>query len=201
MVVKELFRVSFGRQLGFGPIGNRQAFVWQVAQLGWHGMFEFDQEIVDVTRHADVAALASIVPFDVDTGKLVTCHVELHPMIFREEVQEMIEVFDTQVFNTKVIDNEAELDGLPFVAPETRSGSRFVVTFGLKAGAEEIVGQDACLGKTITSLANFKVDPTITILTSEIVFYNELSRYVRDLDADVFRVGHGSVEVEVLQAD
>jgi hypothetical protein len=87
------------------------------------------------------------------------------------------------------------------VAPETRSGSRFVVTFGLEAGAKEIVGQDACLGKTITSLANFKVDPTITILTGEVVFFNELRRYVRDLDADVFRVGHGSVKVEILQVD
>ncbi len=113
----------------------------------------------------------------------------------------MIEVFDTHVFNTKVINNEAELDGSPFVAPETRSGSRFVVTFGLKASAKEIVGQDACLGKTITSLASFKVDPTITILTGEIVFFNELCRYVQDLDADVFWVRHGSVEVEVLQVD
>jgi hypothetical protein len=122
-------------------------------------------------------------------------------MVFLEEVQEMVEVFNTHIFNTKVIHNEAELDGSPFVAPETRSGSRFVVTFGLKAGAKEILGQDACLGKTITSLANFKVDPTVTILTGEIVFFNELRWYVRDLDADVFRVGHGSVEVEVLQVD
>ena len=113
----------------------------------------------------------------------------------------MVEVFNAHVFHTKVIDDEAELDGLPFVAPETRSGSRFVVSFGFKAGAKKIVGQDACLGKTITSLANFKVDPTIPILTGEIVFFNELRRNVRDLDADVFWVGHGSVKVEVLQVN
>ncbi len=143
MVVKEVCHVSFWCQLGFGPIGNRQAFVWQAAQLGWHGMFEFEEEIVDVPWHTDAAAPANIVPFNVNTGKLVTCHVELHPVIFLEEVQEMNEVFDTHVFNTKVIDNEAELELLPFVVPETRSGSRFVVTFGLEAGAKEIVGQDA----------------------------------------------------------
>ncbi len=129
VVVEKLCRVSLWRQLGFGAIGNRQAFVWQATRLGWHGMFEFDWEIVGVPRYADTAALASIVPFDVDTGKLVTCHVELHRMIFLEEVQEMVEVFDTHIFNTKVIDNEAELDGSPFVAPETRSGRRIVVTF------------------------------------------------------------------------
>ncbi len=113
----------------------------------------------------------------------------------------MVEVFNAHVFHTKVIDDEAELDWLPFVALETRSGSRFVVAFGFKAGAKKIVGQDTCLGKTITSLANFKVDPTITILTSEIVFFNELRRNVRDLDAEVFWVGHWGVEVEVLQVN
>ncbi len=113
----------------------------------------------------------------------------------------MVEVFNTHVFHTKVINDEAELDGLPFVAQETRSGSRFVVSFGFKAGAKKIVGQDACLGKTITSLVNFKVDPTIPVLTGEIVFVNELCRNVQDLDADIFRVGLGSVEVEVLQVD
>ncbi len=44
----------------------------------------------------------------------------------------MVEVFNAHVFHTKVIDNEAELDWLPFVAPETRSGSRFVVAFGFE---------------------------------------------------------------------
>ncbi len=90
----------------------------------------------------------------------------------------MVEVFNAHVFHTKVINNEAELDWLPFVAPETRSGSRFVVAFSFEAGVKKIVGQDTCLGKTITSLANFKVDPTIPILTGEIVFFNELCRNV-----------------------
>ncbi len=80
-------------------------------------MFEFDEDVVDVPWHADAAALASAVPFDVNASKLVTCHVELHPMIFLEEVNEMVEVFNAHVFHTKVIDNEAELDGSPFVAP------------------------------------------------------------------------------------
>ncbi len=80
-------------------------------------MFELDEEVVDVPRHADVAASASVVPFDVNAEKFVTCHVELHPMKFLEEVKEMVEVFNTLIFHTKVINDEAELDGLPFVAP------------------------------------------------------------------------------------
>ncbi len=80
-------------------------------------MFEFDEKIVDVPRHSDAAALASVVPFDVNTSKLVACHVELHPMKFLEEVEEMVEVFNAHIFHTKVINDEAKLDGLPFVAP------------------------------------------------------------------------------------
>jgi hypothetical protein len=38
-------------------------------------------------------------------------------MKFLEEVKEMTEVFNAHVFHTKVIDDEAELDGSPFVAP------------------------------------------------------------------------------------
>jgi hypothetical protein len=38
-------------------------------------------------------------------------------MKFLEEVKEMVEVFNAHVFHTKVINNEAELDGWPFVAP------------------------------------------------------------------------------------
>ncbi len=57
------------------------------------------------------------------------------------------------------------------------------------------------MGKTIASLANFEVDPTALIRTGEIVFLNDLRRNVRDLDADVFRVGHGSVEVEFFKVN
>ena len=100
-------------------------------------MFEFDEEIVDVPRHTDATALANIVPLDVNPCKLVTCHVDLYTVKFLEKVQEMIELFNFHVFNTKVVNYEAELDGLPFVAPETRSESRFVVAFGLtKASAQ-----------------------------------------------------------------
>ena len=162
----------------------------QAARLGWLGMFEFDEEIVDVPRHTDATAPANIVPFDVDTCKLVACHVELYTTKFLEQLQEMIEVFDSHVFDTKVFNNEAELDGMPFVVPETPSGSRFVVAFGLKVGAKETIGQDACLGRTITTLADFDVDPPITILTSEFVFFNELLWYVRDFGTNAFWVGN-----------
>ena len=50
-------------------------------------------------------------------------------------------MFDSHIFHTKVIYNEAELDGMPFVAPEARGGVSFIIAFSKKAGSEEIVGQ------------------------------------------------------------
>ncbi len=80
-------------------------------------MFEFDEDVIRVPRHADAAVLASVVPFDVNAGKLVTCHVKLHPVKFLEEVKEMVEVFNAHIFHTKVFNDEAELDGSRFLAP------------------------------------------------------------------------------------
>jgi hypothetical protein len=62
------------------------------------------------------------------------------------------------------------LDGPPFVAPEARHGSSFVVAFSHQAGSKEIVGKDARLGQTIIPLTDFEVNPLITIPTSKIVF-------------------------------
>ncbi len=57
-------------------------------------------------------------------------------MEFLEELQEVVEMLNANVFNTKVIHNEAELKRTPFVAPETRRGSSFVDTLGNKAGSK-----------------------------------------------------------------
>ncbi len=64
----------------------------------------------------------------------------MDPVEFLENVQEVVEVFDSNVFYAKVIYNEAELDRTPFVAPETRGGFNFIIAFSEKMGSEEIVG-------------------------------------------------------------
>jgi len=84
-----------------------------------------------------------------NTSKLITGYVELDPMEFLENVKEVVEVFDSNIFYIKVINNEAELDGVPFVVPEAMGGFSFIVTFSKKVGSEKIVGQNAGLGKAI----------------------------------------------------
>jgi hypothetical protein len=103
-------------------------------------MFELNEQGFNVTWHADVTGTICIVPFDMDTRKVISGHVELDPVEFLENVQEVGEVFESDLFYPKVIYDEAELDWTPFVVPETRSGISFIIAFSQKAGSEEIVG-------------------------------------------------------------
>ncbi len=48
---------------------------------------------------------------------------------------------------------------------------------------------------------NLKVNPAITVTALYGVFSDELLRYVRDLDAHIFRVWHGRVKIEVFEID
>jgi hypothetical protein len=74
------------------------------------------------------------------TRKFISGHVALDPVEFLENIQELVKVLDSNIFHTKVIYNEAKLDGSPFVAPEARSEFSFIIAFSKKAGSEEMVG-------------------------------------------------------------
>jgi hypothetical protein len=110
-------------------------------------------------------------------------------------------VFKPNILYPKVINNETELDGTPFVAPEARGGFRFVISFSKKAGSEEIVGKNAGLGKATTALANFEVNPTVMLVTFKFVFLNEICRNVCNFNADMFMVRYQSIKVEVLEVN
>jgi hypothetical protein len=76
-----------------------------------------------------LAAFAWIIPFEGDACEFVAGHVELYPMVLFENIEEKFEVLDPHVFHTKIINNEAELDGTPFVIPNSWGGDGFVESF------------------------------------------------------------------------
>ncbi len=87
-------------------------------------------------------------------------------------------MLDSNIFYAKVVNNEAELEGTPFVAPEAWRGGCFIESFSEEAGAKKITGQDTSLGKPITALPNFKMDPAFAVTATEVVFREE---FVRDV--------------------
>ncbi len=135
----------------------------------------------DVPRYAELAAPVQVVPLDGDASKFVAGHVELDAMVFLEEIPEEVKVLDANVFNAKVVDYEAELEGTPFVVPEARRRCCFIKTFGNQTGVEQVVGQDACLRESIAATVNFKVDPAIAVTSKEVVFINEVIWNVGEL--------------------
>ncbi len=83
-------------------------------------MLEFEKQRKYIAWHPDAALAGSIVPFNVHARKFIAGHVVLHDMEFLEDTKEVVEVFQAHVFDTKVVNNEAELDVSPFVLPETK---------------------------------------------------------------------------------
>jgi hypothetical protein len=65
-----------------------------------------------------LAAFARIILFDGDAREFVAGHVELYPMVLFENIEEKIEVLNPHIFHTKIINDEAELDGTLFVTPK-----------------------------------------------------------------------------------
>ncbi len=73
-----------------------------------------------IAWHTDAAAVGCVVSFNVHACKFITGHAVLQAMEFLENTKEVVEVFKAHIFDAKVINDEAELDGPPFVVPETR---------------------------------------------------------------------------------
>jgi hypothetical protein len=83
-IIKELRCVTFRSELCLGTIGDGQAFVGRELWLARERMLEPDEQIVNVPRHAESAALARIISADGDAGKFFSGHVALDPMVFLE---------------------------------------------------------------------------------------------------------------------
>ncbi len=57
------------------------------------------------------------------------------------------------------------------------------------------------MGKAVVTLADFNVNPSITVQSCELVFIDDLVWDVQDFDTNLFRLKHGHVKVEVLKID
>jgi hypothetical protein len=64
-------------ELGLSAVGDCQAFVGGETWLDWTGMFKLNEQVFNVPWHTDAIATICIVPFDINTGKLVSGHVNL----------------------------------------------------------------------------------------------------------------------------
>jgi hypothetical protein len=67
-------------------------------------MLVFEDQQRYIAWHTDVAAVRSIVPFDVHASKFIACHVVLDAMELLEDIQEVGEIFQAHIFYAKVVE-------------------------------------------------------------------------------------------------
>jgi hypothetical protein len=164
-----------------------------------HGCLNYEK-VLNVARHTDTTLVGYVVPFDINTRKFVSGHVELDPMKLLENIEEMVEVLYPNILHPKVINYETELDRTPFVVPKAWGVFGLVISLSKKAGLEEIVGDNADLGKAITVLANLKVDPPVTISSLKVALLNEFRQNGSNFSADIFGVWYRHIEVKFLRS-
>ncbi len=76
--------------------------------FGRTGMFKFDEKVLNVPGHTDATPASCVVPFDVNTRKIVASHVELDSVELLKNIAEMVEVFEPNILNLKVINDETK---------------------------------------------------------------------------------------------
>ena len=69
--VQELRRVLLRGELGLGPVGDGCASIWGQPAFWRLWVLELGKEVLNVASHANATAFVDIIPFDVDSGKLV----------------------------------------------------------------------------------------------------------------------------------
>ena len=101
------------------------------------------------------------------------------------------------IFYSKIVDDESEHDGSPFVPPKPWSGFALVVTTFSETGCEKLVCEDARLREPVNALSDFEVNPIIVDTLLEVVLGDEFVGDVGELDFDVLWSVKWSLEIKV----
>ena len=115
----------------------------------------FEENILDVVLDGEAASELVIVPLKIDTGVVRACPILVDFIVFDEDVMKVVGVAFADVFDAKTIHYKAEWDGTPLVTPEGGGSGALVVSVGVGALFEELVGEHAQLRKAINSAAYF----------------------------------------------
>jgi hypothetical protein len=139
-VIKGWASVWVRRVLGGGTIGDRSGLVGRKATFFRVGVVVLDKESVNVVMHGEATGASSVVPGQVDAGIEVAMPVFGEVVVLLYDVMEVVGMLNADIFHTKVIYDEGEHDGSPFVSPEAGDGIKLVVACLVEAFLEEFVG-------------------------------------------------------------
>ena len=89
------------------------------------------------------------------------------------------------MITVKLIYNEIDPNGAPYVSQQAWSGAGFIVTVFLKPSTEMVICQADGPGQTIHSFPNIKVYPLLAYKGCKVTFIYEFLRDVQNLDANI----------------
>ena len=102
----------------------------------------------------------------------------------------MLGMLVTNIFDSKVIDNEDKHDRYPGVSPQARGGGCLIAPSFVEAGAKEIICQFSTLQETIAPSDNLKVHPPTVSVVGETILINKFLWDVRKFDSHILRSIH-----------
>ena len=91
------------------------------------GVIPIEAEVGDVYVHDKATCALGVVPIGIDTSVQVILPVFSDIIVFFESILKVVGMSVSDIFNTKVVDDDAEEYGAPFLAPKTRRGGALVV--------------------------------------------------------------------------
>ena len=94
----------------------------------------------------------------------------------------------SDIFDTKVIKEQAKHNRAPLVAPQARGGGSLVVAVLLGAFFEENFGQGPILWETINAVADIEVNPAIGVdVVHELIIVDKVLGGIAQFDAEVLK--------------
>ena len=143
--------------------------------------------------------MMGIVPFEVDTAEAFAFPVDVNLLIMvAEALDQMVGMLFANVFDAKVINDKAEADWVPLVAPKARSVSYGGVTIVAQEVDELLFGEYARLWKAIHATAYFSIDFAFVGSCVKIVKVNDFQWDEVDRDEHILIVVHRCPKIIVL---
>ena len=131
---------GFSGILYLGAIFNRGVGEWRVLRRRRFLMLELCEGFGDISWHGEVNLSLGVVPVKGDASVMRAGPVCGDLVVFSEDLEEMLRVFFSAVFDTKIVRHKGELDGMPFVGPESRDELTLAVAMLVEVFFEEFIG-------------------------------------------------------------
>ena len=108
-------------ELDFNPVLFDSCWIGAVLWFFGCGMLKLVEGVVDVAGHTEIACAIEIIPVEVDATEAFAGPVDVDFFVMvAEALDEVVSMFSAHIIYAKIVDDEAECDRSPLMAPQSR---------------------------------------------------------------------------------